>query len=90
MTLPSAINALATSYELVHYFEIAKPAIVAVDAAMLPRVRKALADGPPPRMPRIVVIEDGQHNGVAGVLKVHPLLYPPVLHAPLRALTPSF
>ncbi|CAK7212837.1 hypothetical protein SCUCBS95973_001596 [Sporothrix curviconia] len=58
----AAINALATPYELAHYFGIAKPSIVAVDAALLPKVQQALRDAPTAVMPRIIIIEDGFHN----------------------------
>lgn len=63
----AAINSLATPYELVHYFSIAKPTVIAVDAALLPKVQKALRDAPAgTTKPRIIVIEDGQHNQLTG------------------------
>ena len=67
----AGINPLATPYELVHYFGIARPSIIAVDAALLPKVQQALRDAPPAGiMPRIIVIEDGFHNQVPSLPKV--------------------
>ncbi|KJR83822.1 uncharacterized protein SPSK_04182 [Sporothrix schenckii 1099-18] len=71
----AAINSLATPYELVHYFSIAKPSIIAVDAALLPTVQKALAGAPktPSSVaPRIIVIEDGQHGQLPAPLAALP------------------
>ncbi|OAA57615.1 acyl-CoA synthetases/AMP-acid ligases II [Niveomyces insectorum RCEF 264] len=61
----SAINALATAYELKHYFAIAKPTIIAVDAAMLPKVKEALTDSSLAVIPKIIIIEDSRHNKVS-------------------------
>ncbi|CAK7207428.1 hypothetical protein SEUCBS139899_010238 [Sporothrix eucalyptigena] len=65
----AAVNALATPYELAHYFGIAKPTIIAVDAALLPKVQQALSDAPPAVKPRIIIIEDGLHNQVPSLPK---------------------
>lgn len=56
----AGINATATSYELVHYFEISQPTIIAVDAAMVGRVEEALGMSKGlKQIPKILLIDDG-------------------------------
>jgi hypothetical protein len=60
LTLPrafSGINPLATSYELVHYFETAKPKLIAVDETMLSNVEEALKVIKLPFPPKVLVIQ---------------------------------
>ena len=52
----SGINPLATSFELVHYFEVASPKIIAVDASLLQNVLEALWQLK--FAPKVMVIED--------------------------------
>jgi hypothetical protein len=54
----SAINPLATSYELVHYFAIAEPKIIAVDSNLLSVVEAALKDSHLLNHPTILIIND--------------------------------
>lgn len=55
----AGINAVATSHELVHYFEISKPEVIAVDAALFSKVQDALRMKPKlPSEPKVLVIED--------------------------------
>ena len=64
---PSGINPLATAYELQHYLSIATPAVIAVDAALLPRVEAALdalASSKQRRRPALVIIEDGHQHAI--------------------------
>lgn len=53
----SGINPLATSYELVHYFETAKPKLVAVDETMLGNVEEALKVIKLPIPPKVLVLQ---------------------------------
>lgn len=54
----SGINPLATSFELVHYFQIAQPKAVAVDASLLRNVQDACKKLSTP--PHIIIIDDGK------------------------------
>ncbi|KAI1316057.1 acyl-CoA synthetases/AMP-acid ligases II [Xylariaceae sp. FL0255] len=54
----SLINPAATSYELQHYFSMAKPKIMAVDAHMLPTAREALRESSLAGNVQILIIED--------------------------------
>ncbi|CAM1505010.1 Fc.00g106470.m01.CDS01 [Cosmosporella sp. VM-42] len=54
------INPLATSFELVHYFEVASPKIIAVDASLLQNVLEALWQLK--FAPKVVVIEDSSNT----------------------------
>ena len=57
LTETSGINPLATSFELIHYFEVACPKIVAVDASLLQNASQALEELS--FAPKLIVIEDG-------------------------------
>jgi len=53
------INPVATRYELVHYFEISQPKVVAVDIGMVGTVEEALKMSKGlAQMPRILLIDD--------------------------------
>ncbi|KAI0138497.1 acyl-CoA synthetases/AMP-acid ligases II [Xylariaceae sp. FL1272] len=54
----SAINPQATAYELVHYLDISKPKIIAVEAALLSTLKEALHASSLAQAPRVIVIED--------------------------------
>lgn len=53
----SGINPLATSYELVHYFETAKPKLIAVDDTLLGNVEEALKVVKLPTPPRVIILQ---------------------------------
>ena len=55
----SAINPLASSYELEHYFAIAEPNVIAVDRSQLNTVQTALERMKNNPGPRLIVIDDG-------------------------------
>ncbi|OQV03593.1 hypothetical protein CLAIMM_08615 [Cladophialophora immunda] len=69
----SAINVLATSHELVHYFSISEPTIIATSPAHLDKVNKALMMSPAnsPR-PKIIIVGDGATSRTTSPLKVFP------------------
>ncbi|KAF7564012.1 hypothetical protein G7046_g158 [Stylonectria norvegica] len=50
------INPLATSFELVHYFEVASPTIVAVETSLLPNVLEAMKSLK--FNPKVIVLEE--------------------------------
>lgn len=56
MTGNSGINPLATSFEVVHYFEVASPKIVAVDSSLVQNVLEAIKQVK--FTPKIMVIDD--------------------------------
>ncbi len=57
----SVINPAATSFELEHYFTIAEPTVVAVDASGLQPIEKALKNLKSRPSPEIVLIDDGSN-----------------------------
>ena len=55
----AGINAVATSYELVHYFELSKPKAIACDVSLYSKVQEALNMSAHLRTkPKILLIED--------------------------------
>ena len=68
--LPSAVNHLATAYELVHYFDIAEPTAVATSPGNLAKVLQALDLAPKsfPK-PQIIILEDGTPESSSAGLK---------------------
>lgn len=52
------MNPLATSYELVHYFETAKPKLIAVDGTLLPKVEAALKLMKLSTPPAVIVLQE--------------------------------
>jgi len=60
MVITSAINPLATAYELVHYFGISKPHIIAAEVKHLDTIRAALKLSPGLQpAPMILLLDDG-------------------------------
>lgn len=57
----SVINPAATSFELEHYFAIAEPHVVAVDASQVHKVEKALKGFKGRSSPEIVLVDDGSN-----------------------------
>ena len=55
----SAINPVATAFELVHYLNIAEPKVLVADAAELKKVEKALESSDLKNRPNVVVIAKG-------------------------------
>ncbi|KIW02237.1 uncharacterized protein PV09_06390 [Verruconis gallopava] len=56
----AGINAVATSHELVHYFEISEPKAIAVDASLYGKVQDALKMSTKlQEKPKVLIIEDG-------------------------------
>lgn len=69
----SAINVLATEYELVHYFEISNPSIIATTANNLAKVKKSLEiSGKSKPWPNILIIEDGSSAPIVTKQKIFP------------------
>jgi acyl-coenzyme A synthetase/AMP-(fatty) acid ligase len=63
----AGINAVATSHELVHYFEISRPKAIAVDANLYPKVQAALKMSTNLQVqPRVLLIEDGSASVPSG------------------------
>ncbi|KAM5351010.1 hypothetical protein ACJ41O_003733 [Fusarium nematophilum] len=66
------INPLATSFEQVHYFEVATPTMLVVDAGLLPKVLDAIKKLK--NAPKILVIDDGGCS--SNEYKTYPLDFP--------------
>ena len=73
----SVINPAVTSFELEHYFAIAEPTAIAVDAAQVQTVEKALKNLTNRSSPQIVMIDDGcvtdnaSHLSLVGSSQLH-------------------
>ncbi|KAF4985875.1 hypothetical protein FDECE_16256 [Fusarium decemcellulare] len=76
------INPLATSFELVHYFETALPKIVVVDASLLPKVTKAVKKLK--YSPEILIIDDTSCTTTG--YKIYPTEFPRQNTAPIKPI----
>ena len=69
----AGINAVATSHELVHYFEISEPKVVAVDRNLYPKVEAALQMSNKSQGEiKVLIIEDGTSASAGQDLPLFP------------------
>ncbi|KAF2104582.1 acyl-CoA synthetases/AMP-acid ligases II [Rhizodiscina lignyota] len=63
----SAINPLASAHELIHYFSLSEPVVVATDAALLPKVESALSISPELKVkPKVILFGHGKRPNSKG------------------------